>query len=404
MHVRSHDSEITALLVAPHRVLAEQFLSTLTETRAFQILADLRSYPPRQTLEIRVRQLKPEVVLLDIASDLDEACDLLRFLTTLNPPVHAVGLHTHNDSNAILKSLRAGAAEFLYAPFDPATQREALARLHRLRKPDVSLPTQTTSGNVVVFASTQPGSGASTLATQTAFAIQRQTGRKVLLVDGDLTGGTIGFYLKLSHSFSLLDALQQGENLDSTQWSSLTVNYGGVDILPAPALPYADSIDPTKMRILVDHARQAYDWVILDCPSIFNRGSLLAVSEADRAFLISTSELPSLHLTRKAMTLIAQIGFPLERFMVVVNRMEKREGIGKSDMEKLFGRPVHATLPNDYFALHRVVTLGQPLGGDGELGRAIENLTQRLCTAMTKKSAVPQTAIESKAVVPLKRA
>ena len=42
------------------------------------------------------------------------------------------------------------------------------------------------------------------------------------------------------------------------------------------------------------------------------------------------------------------------------------------NMEKLFGCPVHASLPNDYFSLHRVVTLGQPLGAEGELGKAIE--------------------------------
>ena len=69
--------EITALLIAPNRELAQQFLATLPQTRAFQILADLKSYPPHQTLEIRVRQLKPHVVLLDLASDPATAVDLV---------------------------------------------------------------------------------------------------------------------------------------------------------------------------------------------------------------------------------------------------------------------------------------------------------------------------------------
>ena len=47
-------------------------------------------------------------------------------------------------------------------------------------------------------------------------------------------------------------------------------------------------------------------------------------------------------------------------------------------MEKLFNCPVHASLPNDYFSLHRVVTLGQPLGTDGDLGRAIENVATQI--------------------------
>jgi hypothetical protein len=68
-----NEAEITALLIAPNRDLAGQLLATLSQTRAFQILADLKSYPPQQTLEIRARQLKPDVVLLDLATDLAAA-------------------------------------------------------------------------------------------------------------------------------------------------------------------------------------------------------------------------------------------------------------------------------------------------------------------------------------------
>src|ERR1700733_16200891 len=101
------DSQITALLIAPNRDLAQQFVATLPQTRAFQILADLKSYPPAQTLEIRIRQLKPNVILLDLASDLAAASDLIHFIAGLKQTVPVVGLHTHNDSDAILQSLRA---------------------------------------------------------------------------------------------------------------------------------------------------------------------------------------------------------------------------------------------------------------------------------------------------------
>jgi pilus assembly protein CpaE len=390
MSVRvQNEAEITALLIAPDRNLAQSFLATLPQTRAFQILADLKSYPPQQTLEIRARQLRPHVVLLDLATDLEAASELIRFIATLTPPVHVVGLHSSNDSQTILKSLRAGASEFLYAPFDLANQREAIARLRRLCAPEPQAASE--AGHIVAFTSAKPGSGASTIATQSAFSLQRLSGKRILLADFDLTGGTIGFYLKLSHNYSLVDALQHAEHLDPALWNSLTVNYGGVDILPSPAAPYAEAIDPSRLRVLMDLARRLYDWVILDLPTVFNRTSLMAISECERAFLVSTAELPSLHLTRKAMTLVDQLGFPKERFQVLVNRMEKRADIGIADMERLFNCPVHASLPNDYFSLHRVVTLGQPLGNDNDLGKAIENVATRLCGALAngKKSAPP---------------
>jgi pilus assembly protein CpaE len=380
-----HEAEIAALLIAPDRALAQQFLATLPQTRAFQILADLKSYPPQQTLEIRIKQLKPNVVLLDLASDLSAAVEVVKAIAAMTPPVHVVGLNTHNDSTAILQSLRAGASEFLYAPFELATQREAIARLRRLVQPEA--PSQTEAGHVVAMASSKPGSGASTIATQVAFSLQRLTGKRILLADFDLTGGTIGFYLKLSHNYSLVDALQHSEHMDLALWNSLTVNYGGVDILPAPAAPYAEPLDGPRLRVLIDHARNLYDWVILDLPAIFNRTSLMAISECERAFLVSTSELPSLHLTRKALTMVDQLGFPKDRFQVLVNRVDKRDDISTADMEKLFGCAIHAKLPNDYFSLHRVVTLGQPLGTDGDLGKAIEQVAGRLSGSLapTKK-------------------
>jgi pilus assembly protein CpaE len=384
-----NDAEIAALLVAPDRALAQQFLATLPQTRAFQILADLKSYPPQQTLEMRIKQLKPDIVLLDLASDLTAAVEVVKNIAAMTPTVHVVGLHTHNDSNAILQSLRGGASEFLYAPFELATQREAITRLRRLVQPEAASANEV--GHVIAMSSTKPGSGASTLATQAAFSLQRMTGKKILLADFDLTGGTIGFYLKLSHNYSLVDALQHVDHMDPALWSSLVVNYGGVDILPAPATPYAEPLDGNRLRVLIDQARNLYSWVILDLPAIFNRTSLMSISECERAFLVSTSELPSLHLTRKALTMLDSLGFPKDRFQVLVNRVDKRDDIGTADMEKLFGCPIHAKLPNDYFSLHRVVTLGQPLGTDGDLGKAIEGVAGRLRTALAPQKKSGQT-------------
>ncbi len=371
-----NEPEITALLVGPSRDLTQQFLQGVQQTRAFQIVAELKNYPSAQTLEMRLRQHKPHVLLIDVSHDLEAALALIKSASALNPPIHVIALHTHADSQVILLTLRAGAVEFLSAPFDPAIQRDAATRLRRLLSPEVAEPVE--NGYAIGFASSKPGSGASTIATQTAFSLQRLTGKRVLLADCDLTGGTIGFYLKLSHAYSLVDAIKQADNLDPTIWNSLTVNYGGVDILPAPAAPYAEPIPANRLRALVHHARQLYDWVVLDLPSVFQRTTLSAISECDTAFFVTTSELPSLHLTRKAVNLVDQLGFPKDRFHILVNRVERRDEIGTDDMERLFGAKVHARLPNDYFSLHRVVTLGQPLGPDGELGKAIESIAERL--------------------------
>ena len=67
-----------------------------------------------------------------------------------------------------------------------------------------------------------------------------------------------------------------------------------------------------------------------------------------------------------------------ERFQIMINRINRRDEIAGSDIERLFNCAVDARIPNDYFSLHRAVTLGQPVEGHCELGKAIENLARRL--------------------------
>jgi DNA-binding NtrC family response regulator len=104
-----------------------------------------------------LRQLRPDLVFLDLTTDLDAATALIEFIAGIRPPVYVVGLHTHNESDAILRSLRAGATEFLYAPFDIEMQRQALGRIARLRKPPKH--SEAERGRLVVFSSSKPGSG-----------------------------------------------------------------------------------------------------------------------------------------------------------------------------------------------------------------------------------------------------
>jgi pilus assembly protein CpaE len=152
----------------------------------------------------------------------------------------------------------------------------------------------------------------------------------------------------------------------------------GVDILPAPETPHTGAIDQARLHAVLEHARMNYDWIVIDLPVVFQRLSLMTISESDHAFLVSTSELPSLHLARKAVNLLDQLGFPKDRFQIMVNRINRRDDIGGSDIEKLFNCSVNSRIPNDYFSLHRAVTLGQPVDGHCELGKAIEGLAGRL--------------------------
>ncbi len=360
----SSEGQLTALLIAPDRDLARQFAESLRTASGFQIMAELRSYPPRQTLEIRLRQLLPEVVLIDTATDLERASELIHWTLALNPGIRVIGLHTRNEADAVLRVLSLGASDFLTAPFEPSVQKEAITRLRKMSRPDEA-PNR--AGKVFVFTSAKPGAGASTLAAQIGFALASGGKHKILLADLDPMSATVSFYLKLAAS----------EPAGAELWKRIVPTAHGLDAVPSDAEASAPE-PPPDLHEFIERARAAYDFVLLDLPAVFHRSTLLALPESDRAYLVTTPELPSLHLARKAVAFLAQLGFGRERIRVLVNRMERRSGLTASDVEKILGAPVYRSFPNDYFVLDRALMSGKPIDPGCDLAAGIGALAQAL--------------------------
>jgi CheY-like chemotaxis protein len=147
---------LTAVAILPNRSLAQQFLRALPESRAFQIAAEWTGYPALAKLDSQLRQARPDVLLVDVTADLAQATAIIAAVTALAAPVPVIALHLANEGGALLECLRAGAVEFLYAPFTRELQIQAVARIAAL------LPgkegAETRRGRLVVFASAKPGS------------------------------------------------------------------------------------------------------------------------------------------------------------------------------------------------------------------------------------------------------
>src|ERR1035438_8039095 len=98
----------------------------------------------------------------------------------------------------------------------------------------------------------------STLAFHTAYSLGRTEGKRVLLMDLDLTCGVIGFYSKLNHPYSVVDALQSRAEWSAADWSAWVVPSGGIDVLPAPPVPYCGPVEAGSLAALFDYARANY--------------------------------------------------------------------------------------------------------------------------------------------------
>jgi len=375
------NAPLAALAVLPNRTLAQEFLRALAASRAFEVMTEWTSYPPVSKLESQVRQTRPEVVLIDVSTNLGQAAALIEAAAAFRPPLGIIALHTSNQAEALLECLRAGATEFLYAPFTAELQTETAARITNRFRGAERVPAR--HGRLVVFTSAKPGSGASTLAAHTAFAVHEVTGQRILLVDFALSSGTMRLLFKLPEVPSLAEALAAVEsnslNGDSESWAPLVQRKGGVDLLPSPGALSLASCEASKLRKILECARPVYDWVIVDLPTVFDRLSLLMLPESDHVFLVTTPELPALHLTRKAVSLLAQMGLSPDNFHVIVNRAGKAGQLTLEAMAKIFKAPVHASFPNDYLSLHKALSAGQPIG-PCPLERALWEFARALCS------------------------
>jgi pilus assembly protein CpaE len=369
--------DLQSLLIAPDRTLAEQFLQTVSALRAFQIVADLKSYPEGQSLDVRLRQYDPDVVLLDFASDPAVAAQIIGRLVETRPGVQIVALHPRSDKDAVVAALRLGASEFLFAPFELRAQQEAVNRIRRLRRPR-PVPPEREPGRVICLASAKPGSGASTIAIEMALALESQTGGCVLLADGDAAGGTLGSHLAEADTPSL-HALLRGEA--DANWRRRTLKAGAVELLPAPREPQVHAADPVRFSETIESIRRIYDWIVIDLPVVYERLSLIALPSADVFYLVTTPDLGSLHLARRALGLIESLGFPKTSAKILVNRMPKRDGLAMADLQRIFGVPVEASLPNDEAGLDgRLVSLGEngPASPATDFGRALQALAAKV--------------------------
>jgi len=388
---KTRPPRFSALLISPNRSLGGQLLARTAEGFDLAVTHRLDSYPSLGALAALVGSGKPDLVFLDLATDLEAACGLIRALARLHPDIYVVGLDKHKDPETVMKVLREGATEFLHSPFEPAEVRGALARIDRLR--GASGSARATSGTVIAFSSAKPGAGATTLATHTALALRAVTGQRILLVDFNFEGGLADPGIVPAPRHSVVDALNQACSLDVMKWSMLTEHTGHIDLLAAPQVPYEGEVEPERIHALLASARLAYDWIVADLPTVFQLRSQLILLEADQGFVVTTTELPSLHLARRASDWLRQCGSGKERCRLLVNRAAFSASLDRGVVDDVLNCPVFATLPNDYRTLHDLGRFGETPGLDTELGASLHRFAVLLAGSRNTDSAALSPAL-----------
>ena len=378
------DRSLRAALISTDEAFRDQLRELLAEgdlgvSLRLEIPERFAAYGEEQVHALR--QLNPELVVIDLEDDPDLGVKFTQFLSSTNPGQRVIAVGPSLSQDLLLGAMRAGVADYLLKPVSAAALREAVARITQAL--GVAAGKQKRPGQVITFFSPKGGSGVTSVATNLAVVIHRLTGKRTLLVDLDLELGEVALLLGVQPRFNFVDMVQNFHRMDAGLLASYIEQHdSGVHLLSAPFHPErAEVVSGEEIRRILHFLRQHYDYVVIDTPKSFSPATLAAFDQADLVCLVTTVDLPSLRNIQRGLPMMRRVlQRGDEQIRLVVNRYSADNDISIDDVERTLGLKVYGRISNDYEAVIGAINTGKPivLNGTSVYSRDLKALGAKL--------------------------
>ncbi len=305
-------------------------------------------------------QAVPDVAIVDIDSDENEALQVVEAVAKANPKCGIIVVSARADGQLILKAMRAGAKEFLNSPLK---LDELLAAIERVDTA-VGGEKRAKGGSIITIAGASGGVGSTSVAVNVAVAMAQQPGNTVALVDLDFALGDADVFLDMIPEYTLLDVTQNISRLDlALLRKSLTKHDSGVYLLPRPVqIEDIDIVPPDDFRRVLGLLKSSFTHVIVDLSKTYNRLDVAALESSDTVVLLTQLDLPCLRNVVRLFSAFEQYQGVSQKVKVVVNRsgLDKMQ-ISADKAEETIDREIYARIPNNYFVISECRNNGVPL-------------------------------------------
>jgi pilus assembly protein CpaE len=370
----------------------------LTKLLAFEQEIDVAGTAGSGEDAIRLSMdLRPDVIVMDINMPGMDGVAAAEIISQRLPTSPIIMMSVHGEAEQLRRAIAAGAREFLVKPFSSdeftTTIRNVytkeLARREQMHVVVPSAPNGSAASDnlddhqVIAVFSPKGGAGRTTIATNLALALHRETGGRVCLVDANLQFGDVGVLLNLNpKNRSMLDAVEGGEP-DADIINSVVIDHStGIRVLLAPPAPEgADLVTPAYLRKMLDHLKSTHDWVIVDLPSALNDHSLAVMDIADQIVVLSALEITTIKNVRLFLEVADQLEYDRSKIRLVINRSDTAQGIRIGDVEASIRRSIDGTIVSDGRLAVLAVNRGVPFvvsHPEGALSRDILKLARTL--------------------------
>ena len=368
-------------VVDPDDISRESTKNTLLELDTIWLEAECSRYDFFVDV---VEQTSPDIALIAMDSDPERAIALIGEVIAKSPDCSVLVTSSSADGQLILKSMRAGAKEFLTQPLGSEELTNALLRV----KNHIGGQAPGTTGEgckIFAVAGSTGGVGSTSIAVNLACTLAADPENLVVLLDLDLALGDADVFLDAIPEYTLADVAMNVARLDLTLLKkSLTKHSSGVHLLPRPIqLEDVRSITPDDLSRVIGLLKTTFTHIVIDTSKGYGDLDMLALRQADEILMLTQLDLPCLrNVVRLMMSFDAENNLR-DKVRIVVNRVGQDSGqISLKKAQETLGRDIFWQIPNDYRIMVEVRNNGVPLiehAPKAGITRAIGDLADALC-------------------------
>jgi pilus assembly protein CpaE len=321
------------------------------------------------------------------AANSEQALKLIERLSVESPQTAIISAARNASPDLILRSMRAGAREFLRLPVINEEFKTVLDRTAEFCAGQKIAPKK--KGRMIAVFSSKGGCGTSFIATNIAAALNAPT----VLVDLNLQAGDLPLFLGVDPKYSIADMVENRARMDDTLLASyITPHSSKLSLLAAPReADSADDIEPEHVFEALERLRESYDYVVLDPQHTFDAITLAALDQSDDIVLVLTLDIPAIRSAQRALEIFDRLGYPRKKVRIIVNRWSKQIDLDLQQVERFLKEKVTGFVASDYQTAVTSINLGQPLVQSEPTSKITVEI-KRITTAITGQS--PQVAEE----------
>jgi len=311
---------------------------------------------PEQLLP-EIERLRPNAAIVVLGAQHEQSLKFVASVAAASPTTAVICASRDASPDLILRSLRAGAREFLRLPLIREEFRTVLERVRELCSVREEAPKKL--GRTVAVFSSKGGCGTSFIATNLAASM----GAPTILVDLNLQAGDLPLFLGVEPKYSIADLVENRERVDDAMLKSyIAPHSANLSLLAAPReADAADDIEAEHIFSVIQILRERYDFVVIDPQHTFDSITLAALDQVDEILMVLTLDIPAIRSAQRTLAIFDRLGYPRHKVRIVVNRWSKQIDLDLRQVERYLGERVTGFITSDYRAVVNSINLGQPL-------------------------------------------